>query len=241
MTMLRDAVMHASTRPEALAAVARVYADLQHAIDARRPLCTASGRCCRFDEFGHRLYVTTIELAAFVASLPCSLPLPGTPGRGQGRGASGVPRHVALDVASDVSERPVPDSTRTQPLSPTLSPEYREEGVRGCPFQFDGLCSVHTIRPFGCRVFFCDATSDEWQHQQYERFHTELKRLHEVFDVPYQYVEWRDALRQLALDLNANGLPLAVSRTQDAPIRETASGNRSASGPRTLSLPQLPL
>ena len=169
MTMLRDAVMQAARNPEIRAAVARVYADLQREIDARKPLCTASGRCCRFEEFGHRLYVTTIELAAFSADLPGDRAArPGNPG--------------------------------------------------GCPFQFAGLCSVHTIRPFGCRVFFCDSTSDDWQHEQYERFHAELKQLHEQFAVPYQYVEWREALRQL-------------DWVADDP-RE---------GPKSLSLPQLPL
>src|SRR5687767_12870665 len=187
VTKLRDDVLHASTRPEIRDAVARVYADLQREIHARKPVCNASGRCCRFEEFGHRLYVTTIELAAFVAELRADRSVDPNPG--------------------------------------------------GCPFQVNGLCSVHLIRPFGCRVFFCDATSDDWQHEQYERFHGELKRLHEVLGVPYQYVEWRDALRYLGL--SGEGLPLAVSRVEDPPVRETASGNRSASGPRTLSLPQL--
>jgi len=189
--MLRDAVLQAATRPEVPAAVARVYADLQCEIDARKPVCNASGRCCRFDEFGHRLYVTTIELAAFVAQLPADRPVEVNPG--------------------------------------------------GCPFQIGGLCSVHTIRPFGCRIFFCDSTSDEWQHQQYERFHGELKRLHEELGVPYRYVEWRDALRQLDLNVNPNPLPLAVSRTKEDSDAATASGNQSASGPKHLSLPQLPL
>jgi Fe-S-cluster containining protein len=183
--MLRDAVMQAAKNPEIRAAVARVYADLQREIDARKPVCNASGRCCRFEEFGHRLYVTTIELAAFVAGL------------------------------SD-------------------GPTHANPG--GCPFQVDGLCSVHPIRPFSCRVFFCDSTSDEWQRQQYERFHGELKRLHEEFAVPYRYVEWRDALRQLDLPR----VPLAVSRIDDLEVRETASGNRPRLGPKTLSLPQLP-
>ena len=169
--MLRDAVMQAATHPALRAAVARVYENLQREIDARKPVCTASGRCCRFEEFGHRLYVTTIELAAFVGQL---------------------------------AERP------TNPNS-----------GGGCPFQVNGLCSVHTIRPFGCRVFFCDATSDDWQHQQYERFHAELKRLHDEFDVAYHYVEWRDALRQL--DLVESAAPTA------------------ATGSKSLSLPQLPL
>jgi Fe-S-cluster containining protein len=145
---LKEAVASAASRQDVRAAVAGVYARLQREIDARKPVCNTSGRCCRFDEFGHRLYVTTMELAAFTAQ---------------------------LDRAGDRS-------------------------VRGdCPFQIDGLCAVHTIRPFGCRIFFCDATADQWQREQYERFHGQLKRLHDELGVPYAYVEWRSALRELDL------------------------------------------
>jgi Fe-S-cluster containining protein len=144
--VLGEAVKAAAGRSDVREAVARVYADLQQAIDTRRPVCNASGRCCHFEEFGHRLFVTTLELAAFVASLPAS----------------------------------------------------RSGGGKGdCPFQIQGLCDVHAIRPFGCRVFFCDKTATQWQNEQYERFHTELKRLHETLNVPYFYVEWREALRTL--------------------------------------------
>ncbi|MGH7214404.1 MAG: hypothetical protein ACREIT_06545, partial [Tepidisphaeraceae bacterium] len=72
-------------------------------------------------------------------------------------------------------------------------------GQSGCPFQLDKLCTVHAIRPFGCRIFFCDSTATQWQQEQYERFHAELKRLHEQLDVPYFYVEWRQALRALGV------------------------------------------
>ena len=190
MTELRDAVMRAATRPEIPAAVARVYADLQREIDARRPVCDASGRCCRFEAFGHRLYVTTLELAAFMAGLPANQP---------------------ADVDADAG---------------------------GCRFQIGGLCSVHPIRPFGCRVFFCDATSDDWQHAQYERFHGELKRLHASLGVPYQYVEWRAALRQL----DPPGLPLAVGHpSQATPASPPPPTTTRAAGGRVLSLPQLRL
>jgi Fe-S-cluster containining protein len=169
--MLRDDVLQAAARPEVLEAVARVYAGLQREIDQRRPVCDASGRCCRFDEFGHRLYVTTMELAAFFGQLTTS--------------AAGT-------------------------------------DLGGCPFQVGGLCSVHAIRPFGCRVFFCDSTSDAWQHEQYERFHGELKRFHETLDVPYRYIEWREALKAMGIEA--------------VPVREAASG-----GPARLSLRQLRL
>jgi Fe-S-cluster containining protein len=148
---LFDAVYRAAGREEARRAVQQVYDDLQRAIDERRPICNASGRCCRFEEFDHRLYVTTLELAAFVYELELR----------------GLPRE-------------------------------KWDGT-GCPFQISGLCSVHTIRPFGCRIFFCDATATHWQQDQYEQFHARLKQLHETLNVPYFYVEWRSALRMLSL------------------------------------------
>jgi Fe-S-cluster containining protein len=153
----RQLVLDAAGREDVRAAVGRVYADLQGEVDRRRPVCVASGRCCRFEEFGHRLFVTTMELAAFVHGLPEADP----------RGAS------------------------RSPASPW-------DGT-GCPFQVRKLCGVHAIRPFGCRMFFCDATSTDWQNQAYEHFHARLKALHEELSVPYRYVEWRAALEMLGI------------------------------------------
>ncbi len=161
--LLAQHVGEAAARVDVRDAVARVYADLQSEIDARRPVCSASGKCCRFEEYGHRLYVTTLELAAFVAELPvadCQLPV----------------RATSL---------------------PVLATGNPQRATSSCPFQIDNLCSVHAIRPFGCRMFFCDATATQWQNERYEQFHAELKRLHDVLDVPYFYVEWRQALGAL--------------------------------------------
>jgi Fe-S-cluster containining protein len=146
---LRDAVRAASNRAEVGAAVDALYREVEGEIDARRPLCVVSGKCCRFEEYGHRLYVTTLELASFVR------------------------QHSAA-----------PDATW--------------DGT-GCPFQRSKLCTVHSIRPFGCRMFFCDATSTQWQNDAYERFHDQLKRVHAELNVPYYYVEWRTALQILGL------------------------------------------
>jgi Fe-S-cluster containining protein len=144
-----DNVRAASKRADVRSAVQRVYEQVGREIEARRPVCVVSGRCCRFDEYGHRLYVTTLELAKFVHDLPPA------------------------------------DRRNTDPA--------------GCPFQINKLCTVHTIRPFGCRMFFCDATSTEWQNEAYERFHAELKKLHGSLNVPYAYIEWRQALKLLGL------------------------------------------
>lgn len=173
--MLREAVTEAARRIEVREAVAGIYAQLQREIDVRRPRCDASGRCCRFESFGHRLYVTTMELAAFTAGMAPA----GRPPVSAGTGWDGS----------------------------------------GCPFQVEGLCSVRSIRPFGCRIFFCDATSDQWQQVQYERFHARLKQLHDELGVPYRYIEWRAALTELGL----------------------ASPSPAKSRGTRLSLPQLPL
>src|SRR4051794_11160897 len=66
---LFDAVYRAAGRAEVRHAVGQVYEDLARAVSQQKPVCNTSGRCCRFEEFGHRLYVTTMELAAFVYEL----------------------------------------------------------------------------------------------------------------------------------------------------------------------------
>jgi Fe-S-cluster containining protein len=152
---VREAVMLASDRPEVCRAVVRIHAQLQEEIDRRRPICVLSGRCCQFEEYEHRLYVTTMELAAFVHDLR--------------HGDAGA---VKLDSA-------------------------RAWDGSGCPFQVGKLCGAHAIRPFGCRVFFCDATAMDWQEQQYAHFHALLRQLHETLQVPYYYLEWRSALRSV--------------------------------------------
>jgi Fe-S-cluster containining protein len=141
---LRAAISAAVHRADVREAVDGVYAELQRAIDKRRPLCVVSGRCCRFEEYGHRLYVTTLELARFMM---------------------------------DLGARPRADWNG-----------------RGCPFQASTLCGVHAIRPFGCRIFFCDASSTAWQQELYEQLHARLRHLHDELGVAYYYLEWRQGL-----------------------------------------------
>ena len=146
-SLLAAAVAHARGVPEVRVRIRAIYDDFQAELDARKPRCDQSGRCCRFEEFGHRLFVTTAELAAF-----------------------------EVDPVDGGSW----DGT-------------------GCPYQIDGLCSVHQSRPFGCRVFFCDPTSTDWQQTMYERFHARIKSLHDELGVAYMYVEWRESLSAIGL------------------------------------------
>ena len=49
-------------------AINAFYRDIDHRVELVGPICERSGRCCHFEQYGHRLYVTTAELAAFIAS-----------------------------------------------------------------------------------------------------------------------------------------------------------------------------
>lgn len=151
---LKQWVLAAASRQLVRDEVRRLYDDLQTRIDRRRPVCVMSGRCCRFDEYGHRLYVTTMELAAFCAELA------------------------------------------------DLPPIQTKAGQPGlCPFQSGKICGVHPIRPMGCRIFFCDPSSIQWQQDIYEEFHARLKELHRKLSIPYAYVEWRFACQTLGFQL----------------------------------------
>lgn len=161
---LREAVNQARNAG-VQARLGEIYRDMAAQISRQRPVCTASGRCCRFDEYGHRLYVTTAEIAMFTDALASRTK------------AQADPRRFSLRVLSDNAEA----------------------NAGGCAFQSDaGLCSVHDIRPFGCRIFFCDPAAERWQQDAYEHFHGRIRRLHDELGIPYFYVEWRAALAILA-------------------------------------------
>ena len=53
----------AAWAPAVDAALRAVHADMARATVVQRPSCDASGRCCRFEEWGHQLWVTGLEAA----------------------------------------------------------------------------------------------------------------------------------------------------------------------------------
>jgi len=61
----RRAAQHPETERFFVAERARI-ADV---VRTRRPLCLASGACCRFEEFGHRMYLSGLEAAFVVARI----------------------------------------------------------------------------------------------------------------------------------------------------------------------------
>ena len=52
------------------ARVQEVYRDLDAAVAALAPVCQVSGRCCRFVEYDHTLFVSAPEFAILLADAP---------------------------------------------------------------------------------------------------------------------------------------------------------------------------
>jgi hypothetical protein len=166
-------------RREPLAvAVAAVLAEADADIAARRPVCRSSGRCCHFEDYGHRMYVTRAELVHFAAVIEDSP-----------RGAEAGQEHAA--------EPGEPAAARQGARGVSLPLFFAQEKPEGCPYQAGGLCTAREARPLGCRVYFCDANAQSWQSAVYEKYHAKLQALHAAFGVPYEYIEWRAGLRQL--------------------------------------------
>ncbi len=60
----------AAGRPEVVAAVRTFHAETDALVAAHHAICRNRGDCCRFARFGHRLYVTAIEVAYYLATGP---------------------------------------------------------------------------------------------------------------------------------------------------------------------------
>jgi len=56
----------AAERPQIARAIDDLHTEIERAVEAAAPRCEQSGRCCRFEQYGHRLYVTGLEAALVV-------------------------------------------------------------------------------------------------------------------------------------------------------------------------------
>jgi len=62
--------MESTTEIEAItAAVGEILAEAEADIAARKPVCRASGKCCQFEKYGHRLYATGVEVVHFASRM----------------------------------------------------------------------------------------------------------------------------------------------------------------------------
>jgi len=56
--------------PELREQIQAIYADADAAVAAAGPKCDASGRCCRFKEYGHTLFISNLEAEVLIDSAP---------------------------------------------------------------------------------------------------------------------------------------------------------------------------
>lgn len=56
--------------PDLRSRVLALYAEADAAVAAAGPRCDASGRCCRFTEYGHTLFVSHLEADVLLAAAP---------------------------------------------------------------------------------------------------------------------------------------------------------------------------
>ncbi len=56
--------------PEQRQRVMAIYAAADAAVAAAGPRCDSSGRCCRFAEYGHTLFISELEADVLLASAP---------------------------------------------------------------------------------------------------------------------------------------------------------------------------
>jgi len=128
-------------------------------------VCKASGRCCKFEAYGHRLYVTAAEMVYF----------------------AGI----------EAERKAQPAHVHGNDKAVSLPQFFAAETQAGCPYQVQGLCTAREARPLGCRLYFCDENAQHWQAEVYEKYHAQLRAVHEQFGLDYRYLEWRAALREL--------------------------------------------
>lgn len=50
--------------------VLQLYAEADREVASAGPVCVSSGRCCRFKEYGHVLYVSSLEADVLLSSAP---------------------------------------------------------------------------------------------------------------------------------------------------------------------------
>lgn len=167
----------ASRRDEIDQAIRALYDELAVVVAERRPVCNASGRCCKFETYGHRLYVTGLEIAWFLLGV-------GSQVSGDGGERVESIKDSQVDAAG-LSLQQFASTPNTQ--DPTRD---------ACPYQVNGLCSTHLIRPLGCRAFFCEEGTEAWQQDKTEHFLERLKQLHVEHELPYAYMEWRAGLAE---------------------------------------------
>ena len=184
------ALVKASRRPEVVAAMRAFYAEVDRDIARQPGTCWNKGECCQFGRFGHRLYVTALEVCYYLAGVdqgnrlkrfPCS------------RGEPQAAPLYAKRQGSVRADSPEPAMHRNGETCNTRTQNLQD----ACPHAYGGKCHVRDHRPLGCRVFFCDPNAQPWQGPLTEERLARLRTLHDELDVSYFYADWITVLQAI--------------------------------------------
>src|SRR5712692_410754 len=56
--------------PDLRRRILELYAEVDREVAAAGPVCIASGRCCRFKEYGHTLFLSNLEAEVLLVDAP---------------------------------------------------------------------------------------------------------------------------------------------------------------------------
>ena len=177
------AIRTAAGRRDVVEQMTAFYERADQLIAGQPATCWNKGECCRFGQFGHRLYVTSLEVAYY---LNCESHIDGDDSLPWPRGLKPAALQGGMTVNHDMADR-----NRTPlPILPSVTED-------ACPHAYDGMCHVRGHRPLGCRIFYCDPAAQHWQGPLTEELLAELRDMHVELHVPYVYADWMTVLRAL--------------------------------------------
>jgi len=164
-----------------LKSVAEIYEWLDQQVrdnDDMSGHCDACGKCCDFDAFDHRLFVTPPELMYLAANL-----------------ATALTAETAESVEKKEKNK---DKIRRSNNAANLGDEkLKAMPTSRCPYQLDGKCTVYEYRFAGCRIFCCNGDAD-FQSRLSESVHKKLKSTCTEFQVPYHYAALATSLKTIS-------------------------------------------
>ncbi len=191
-----------------------IYTWLDDQLEIKSPVCALCGKCCDFEAYDHRLFVTTPEIIYFAQKLTTSNVIaseaescPEKSERFPGLG----PRNF-FEISEGFRTESPKGAKQSQPLENKRLPRRSDSSgllamTNGrCPYRAvapDGetspkggaedKCTVYPYRFAGCRIFSCKGNPD-FQSDLTEVTIKKFKSLCEEFDVPYRYVDLPTAL-----------------------------------------------
>ena len=144
--------------------VAKIYDWLDSNLKPSTNRCSACGKCCNFESFGHKLFVTTPELLYFSKNVK--------------------------NLRSTSTQTPLEARCQRRLTATKGGPPLTGQT---CPYLENDKCGARNYRFAGCRIFFCK-TDTELQTKLSEETVKKFRLLCDKFNFPYRYIDLMTAL-----------------------------------------------